>query len=1281
MWQPGKVELDKISHGFTYLVANDSAAPPPQRTIPKQTLKPILRQPGSKCSRKWTRRRVRWDLRKLDTTAVAHAIAENEAFLDSAATSNFNNSASHLELTGPSQTQVAVADGHVLQATHTARLPMTALNDAARTTTIVPHLAKSLMSVGVLANNGYTTIFHPHTKGAEVYAKGTCTINASQPPVLQGWRDNKGLWSVAIQKETTNAERSAARRVRSSMATHPNERANNVFDLPSTQEVIRFLHASLGFPTKQTLLAAIRNKHLTTFPGLTVEAVNKHFPDSDETQKGHMRQARQGVRSTKIPDEDALLNFKPTPGVKHKDVYLRVYDATKKAMYTDQTGRFPVVSSRGNKYLMIACELDGNYIDAEPLRNRSAAQLTQAYQNIFTRWKATNVIAPNWHIMDNEAPEDLKKAIRTNGCRVELTPADMHRRNAAERAIQTLKGHFISVLAGVADDFPISEWDQLIPQTVLTLNLLRPANIAPNVSAFAYHHGQFDYNRMPLAPMGCAVQFHIKPNRRRSWGEHASDGWYLRASPEHYRTHVIFVKATRKTRVSDTVYFKHKYLTQPTLTQADAIVQAYRDLIHAIQGSSKTNSQVHIEALQKMHQVLEPQHNIVVETPHAPPPRVQQPTTNMQHPPRVHKHMTPQPAVTTPTIVIPRPQTHPQPLAQVTPHKHTEQSIAERVRARRRGGDVNNTHKAESIAERVKRRRMEVAAPVLDHETGELLEYRALLRHPKFKDAWSLSAANEFDRLAQGKTGRVKGTNTITFINKKDVPQERFKDVTYIKFVCQVRTEKKEPNRTRATLGGNLINYPDDVGTPTADLLLIKIFLNSVISTKGAKFANADISNFYLMTPLKRPEFAKVRLSDIPQEIITLYKLEQIATADGWVYIRVDRGMYGLPQSGSLGHDLLEQRLNAEGYFQSRLAPGLWKHKTRNIQFVLVVDDFGIKYIKQQDMDHLITSLRKYYDVSVDMEGREFVKIELDWDYEQGKVHLSMKPYLLKALRQFDNLVPRKKQDSPYPHVPPKYGLKQQFAEYDSSPDVGKDKQKEIQTITGKFLWYARAVDNTMLAPLSELAAQQSKPTENTVTNTKQFLDYCATQQPAKKRHDTGRTQRCGLLECKERTQPSGGHHFLSENQPFPPNNGAIHNVAEIIKAVMSSAAEAEMGALYINARKAVEERQILEEMGHPQPPTPIQTDNSTAEGIINSRVQPKRTKAMDMRFHWLRDRAVNQQQFRFYWRPGTLNLADYFTKHHPPAHHRNVRSDFISPYAVVDKLRQRLNTSTARVC
>jgi hypothetical protein len=127
----------------------------------------------------------------------------------------------------------------------------------------------------------------------------------------------------------------------------------------------------------------------------------------------------------------------------------------------------------------------------------------------------------------------------------------------------------------------------------------------------------------------------------------------------------------------------------------------------------------------------------------------------------------------------------------------------------------------------------------------------------------------------------------------------------------------------------------------------------------------------------------------------------------------------------------------------------------------------------------------------------------------------------------------------------------------------------------------------------------------------------------------------------------------------------------------MSSAAKAENGALYKNARKGVKERNILEEMAHTQPHTPVQTDNLTADSIINLRVQPKRTKAMDMLFHWLCDRCVNQKQFRFYWRPGTLMRADYWTKHHPPSHHRHMRSEILTPYKVVMDLREKMEKIT----
>ena len=124
-------------------------------------------------------------------------------------------------------------------------------------------------------------------------------------------------------------------------------------------------------------------------------------------------------------------------------------------------------------------------------------------------------------------------------------------------------------------------------------------------------------------------------------------------------------------------------------------------------------------------------------------------------------------------------------------------------------------------------------------------------------------------------------------------------------------------------------------------------------------------------------------------------------------------------------------------------------------------------------------------------------------------------------------------------------------------------------------------------------------------------------------------------------------------------SNRAIHVLSNIMRNVMSSAAEAEIGSLYENGKKGIEIRLLLEEMGHKQPPTPIPTDNSTAEGIMNKNIIQKITRAMDMRYYWMRDQ-VQQGQYRVYWKPGKTNLADYFTKHHPPAHHREMRQKYM---------------------
>ena len=107
-----------------------------------------------------------------------------------------------------------------------------------------------------------------------------------------------------------------------------------------------------------------------------------------------------------------------------------------------------------------------------------------------------------------------------------------------------------------------------------------------------------------------------------------------------------------------------------------------------------------------------------------------------------------------------------------------------------------------------------------------------------------------------------------------------------------------------------------------------------------------DISNFYLNSPLPRPEFIKIKLSDIPDEIINKYNLREKATSAGHIYIVADKSMYGLPQAGIITNKLLEKRLKDHGYRQSKLVPGLWMHNTRPVQFTLVVDNFGVKYVR-----------------------------------------------------------------------------------------------------------------------------------------------------------------------------------------------------------------------------------------------------------------------------------------------------------------------------------------------
>jgi hypothetical protein len=175
--------------------------------------------------------------------------------------------------------------------------------------------------------------------------------------------------------------------------------------------------------------------------------------------------------------------------------------------------------------------------------------------------------------------------------------------------------------------------------------------------------------------------------------------------------------------------------------------------------------------------------------------------------------------------------------------------------------------------------------------------------------------------------------------------------------------------------------------------------------------------------------------------------------------------MYGLPQSRLLAQKLLDELLNMEGYQQSALTPGFWTHDWHPISFTLCVDDFVVKYVGQKHADHLMTVLRKHYTISSNAKGKRYLGLDLDWDYKNRTVYISMLDYVANVLKHFHHIRPRKAQYQLHAHLKTIYRAKKQYVpDDDDSPLLSKVDKKFVQEVTGTFLYYACAVDLTMLS-------------------------------------------------------------------------------------------------------------------------------------------------------------------------------------------------------------------------
>ncbi len=207
---------------------------------------------------------------------------------------------------------------------------------------------------------------------------------------------------------------------------------------------------------------------------------------------------------------------------------------------------------------------------------------------------------------------------------------------------------------------------------------------------------------------------------------------------------------------------------------------------------------------------------------------------------------------------------------------------------------------------------------------------------------------------------------------------------------------------------------------------------------------------------------------------------------------------------------------------------------------MLVVDNFAIKFTKMEDAKHLIEALKKDYMITINWGATKYIGLTIDWDYNKGQVHVHMPGYLDKAFLKFKHAAPIKKQNSPYPHANPQYGAKIQYAEsQDESPLLNEQDTTHVQAVMGTLLYYARAVDSTILTALSSLITEQAKPTQKMVEKVKQLLDYCASQEEAINTYNTSKMilvhSNAGYCNKKKSRSQVGWHFFLSNKDKFPP--------------------------------------------------------------------------------------------------------------------------------------------------
>ena len=512
----------------------------------------------------------------------------------------------------------------------------------------------ALTSIGQYCDEGCTAVFDEHH--VKLYRNKNLTIAGDI--ILTGDRNaHNKLWYFDLSRKNGKITQ-----LPSQSATA--NAANYIIPKTNSEKLTRFLHGAIGSPAPQALMKSLSNNQLTTWPHLTPSNVRQSIRAPTATILGHMDHQRKN----KLPSRTLQIELEknldacPQPSkLKCNKTYITVYESSDR-IHSDQTGKFPIKSIRGNQYVMIIYVYDTNTILYRPLKTKKAEELQVVYDEAHN-YLVTRGCKPTFHRIDNELSQETKALLeKTFGATIEIVPPYCHRRNAAERAIRTAKNHLISILSAAHVDFPLYLWCLLLQQAEITLNLLRTSRIHPHLSAHHSLCGAFDFRKTPLAPPGIKVIAFNNVSTRESWAVHGKLGCYIGPAMNHYRCYQVYLPTSKRIITTDTLqYTEDNSFDIPYSSKEDDLLDAVTGLQSLIiddPAQLKDNTSPRAQAISKLRQLLLPQ----ATAQPSPLPRVAV-TVKPSPLPRVTESLSP------PSITLP--SSSPQPTTPAKPKSAT----------------------------------------------------------------------------------------------------------------------------------------------------------------------------------------------------------------------------------------------------------------------------------------------------------------------------------------------------------------------------------------------------------------------------------------------------------------------------------------------------------------------------------------------------------------------------------------------------------------------------------